>query len=62
LVLIQLTETQAVALFELINNVKLFELELYEVTIKEVHSLKVAINKNDNVRRAVASRIIKGKT
>jgi hypothetical protein len=62
LVQIQLTEIQAVALFEVLNNIKLFELELYEVTIKEVHSLKVAINKNDNVRRAVATRVIKGKT
>jgi hypothetical protein len=54
-------------LFEVLNNIKLFELELYEVTIKEVHSLKVAINKNDNVRRAVALlrgelEVIKGKT
>jgi hypothetical protein len=59
---VELDENQAIALFELINNVKLFELDLYEVTIKDTYSLRMAINKNPDIRQAVATRVIKGKT
>jgi hypothetical protein len=59
---VELDENQAIALFELINNVKLFELDLYEVTIKDTYNLRMAINKNPEIRQAVATRVIKGKT